>query len=429
MALDGNSAMAQAMRQINPDVVAAYPITPQTSIVQDFAQFVADGAVDTRFVTVESEHSAMSACVGAAAAGGRVMTATSANGLALMWEVVYIASSLRQPIVMPVVNRALSGPINIHCDHSDSMGARDAGWIQLFSENAQEAYENVIQAVRIGEHMDVRLPVMVMQDGFITSHAVERVEIYDDEAVREFVGPYQALYPLLDVDNPVTYGPLDFYDYYFEHKRQQVEGMRYAKGVIEEVGREFGQKFGRRYGLFETYRLADAQVALVVLSSTAGTARIVVDQLREQGLRVGLLRPRVFRPFPAEEIIAALRGVNAVAVMDRSVSFGAMDNGGPLWLELLAAAQLHGLRVPIVDYVFGLGGRDVVPEQIESVFRETWKAGMLGRPERVVTYLGVRGDEDDGRQTTDDGQAIIEGLRTQPSVLNPTGNGHEPVTV
>lgn len=425
MALDGNSAVAQAMRQINPDVVAAYPITPQTSIVQDFAQFVADGLVDSEFIAVESEHSAMSACIGAAAAGGRTMTATSSQGLALMWEVVYIAASLRLPIVMPVVNRALSGPINIHCDHSDSMGARDAGWIQLFSENAQEAYDNTIQAVRIAEHMDVRLPVMVMQDGFITSHAVERVEIYDDEAVREFIGPYKPLYPLLDVDHPVTYGPLDFYDYYFEHKRQQVEALRHAKGVIEEVGREFGQKFGRRYGLFETYRLADAEVALVVLASTAGTARVVVDKLRAEGIRAGLLKPRVFRPFPAEEIIAALNGVHAVAVMDRSIAFGAMHNGGPLWLEILAAAKLYRLDVPIVNYVFGLGGRDVTPEQIERAVRETWKAGMLGKAERIVTYLGVRGDEN-GRAEIENRAVALGDFRLGPLATDSSaGNGHE----
>ncbi|MFQ6058334.1 MAG: pyruvate ferredoxin oxidoreductase [Anaerolineae bacterium] len=394
LALDGNAAIAQAMRQINPDVVAAYPITPQTSIVQTFAQFVADGQVDTEFVTVESEHSAMSACVGAAAAGGRVMTATSANGLALMWEIVYIAASMRLPIVMPVVNRALSGPINIHCDHSDSMGTRDAGWIQLYSESGQEAYENTIQAVRIAEHPDVRLPVMVMQDGFITSHGVERVEIFDDEKVRAFIGPYVPHYPLLDVDNPVTYGPFDFYDYYFEHKRQQVEAMRHARRVILEVGRQFGERFGRApYGLFETYRLEDAEVAIVVLSSTAGTTRGVVDELRAEGLRVGLLKPRVFRPFPGKELVDALRGVKAVGVMDRSISFGAMEDGGPLWLELLSAAQFHGLDVPIVDYVFGLGGRDIGPCQIEGVYHELLAIAETGRIRQPVTYLGVRGDE------------------------------------
>jgi pyruvate ferredoxin oxidoreductase alpha subunit len=394
MALDGNSAVAEAMRQINPDVVAAYPITPSTAIPQAFAQYAADGAVHTEFVPVESEHSAMSACIGAAAAGGRVMTATSANGLALMWEMLYIAASNRLPIVMADVNRALSGPINIHCDHSDSMGAREAGWIQLFSENAQEAYENTIQAVRIGEHEEVRLPVMVMQDGFITSHTMERVEIYPDADVREFIGPYRARYPLLDVDHPVTYGPLDLTDYYFEHKRAQIEGMRNATRVILDVGAEFGRKFGRAYGLFDTYRMEDADVALVVLSSTAGTARYAVDAVRAAGMRAGLVKPRVFRPFPHKELIDALRGVRAVAVMDRSVSFGAMENGGPLWLELLAAAQIHRLTIPIVDYVFGLGGREVRPSQIEGIYRDLVAIAERGEVGRSVVYLGVRGDEE-----------------------------------
>jgi pyruvate ferredoxin oxidoreductase alpha subunit len=393
MALDGNTAVANAMRQINPDVVAAYPITPQTSTVQEFANFVADGLVDTEFVTVESEHSAMSACVGASAAGGRVMTATSANGLALMWEIVYIASSTRLPIVMPVVNRALSGPINIHCDHSDSMGARDASWIQIYAEDAQEAYDNAIQAVRIAEHPDVLLPVMSMHDGFITGHGMERVELYDDEDVQDFIGQYKPLYPLLDIDNPVTYGPLDFYDFYYEHKRQQVEAMRHATQVILDVADEFNKRFNRSYGLFETYGLEDAEVAIVVLSSTAGTARFVVEQLRGQGLPVGLLKPRVFRPFPAEELVEALRGVKAVGVMDRSISFGAMFNGGPLWLELLAAAQLNGLGVPIADYVFGLGGRDILPSEIEGIIYDVFRIAETGKIERPVSFVGVRGDE------------------------------------
>jgi pyruvate ferredoxin oxidoreductase alpha subunit len=393
MALDGNTAVANAMRQVNPDVVAAYPITPQTSIVQEFASFVADGLVDTEFVTVESEHSAMSACVGAAVAGGRVMTATSANGLALMWEIVYIASSLHLPIVMPVVNRALSGPINIHCDHSDSMGARDAGWIQLFAEDAQEAYDNAIQAVRIAEHPDVLTPVMSMHDGFITGHGVERVELFEDGDVKDFIGQYKPLYPLLDIDNPVTYGPLDFYDFYYEHKRQQVEALRHATPVILEVADEFNKRFNRSYGLFETYGLEDAEVAIVVLSSTAGTARFVIEELRSAGVPVGLLKPRVFRPFPAKEMIEALRGVKAVGVMDRSISFGAMFNGGPLWLELLAAAQLYGLNVPIADYVFGLGGRDILTSEIEGIIYDVLKVAEAGKIERPVSYVGVRGDE------------------------------------
>lgn len=387
-AMDGNTATAEAMRQVNPDVVAAYPITPQTSTVQTFSQFVADGEVDTEFIRVESEHSAMSACIGASAAGGRVMTATSANGLALMWEMVYIAASNRAPIVMTVVNRALSGPINIHCDHSDSMGTRDAGWIQLFGENPQEGYDNAIQAVRIAEHEDVLLPVMSMYDGFITSHGLERVQIEDDEAVRDFIGPFTAHDALLDVDNPVTYGPLDFYDFYMEHKRQQVEAMKYAKRVIPEVAADFEKRFGRRYGFFDEYRLDDAELALVVLSSTAGTARSVVDSLRAQGLKVGLLKPRVFRPFPAEELADALRDKIVVGVMDRSDSFGAL--GGPLFVELSAALKTYDVSAKMVDYVFGLGGRDTTPSQIESVFRDLAEMAETGEIKQVVTYLGVR---------------------------------------
>ncbi|MHB0876874.1 MAG: pyruvate ferredoxin oxidoreductase [Anaerolineae bacterium] len=380
------------MRQVNPDVVAAYPITPQTESVQVFSQFVADGQVDTEFVTVESEHSAMSACVGAAAAGSRVMTCTSSAGLALMWEITYIASSLRLPMVMMVANRALSGPINIHCDHSDSMGARDNGWLQIFSESPQEAYDNMIQAVRISEHSDLLTPVMVMQDGFITSHAVERVEIFDDDAVKGFIGKYKPRYSVLDIDNPMTFGPLDFYDYYFEHKRQQVEAIGKAKQIILDVAAEFNQQFGRNYGLFETYRLDDAEVAIVVLSSTAGTTKFVVDEMRQRGIKVGLLRPRVFRPFPAQEMVDALKHVKAIAVMDRSIAFGSMQNAGPLFLELAAAFQMYGpsQRIPMVDYVFGLGGRDIVPSEIEGVYTDLLSVASTGKTNGLVTYLGVR---------------------------------------
>jgi pyruvate ferredoxin oxidoreductase alpha subunit len=389
-ALTGDNAVAMAMRQINPDVVAAYPITPQTETVEFFADYVADGLVDTNYVTVESEHSAMSACVGASASGARVMTATSANGLALMWEILYIAASNRCPIVMSLVNRALSGPINIHCDHSDVMGMRDSGWVILFSESGQEAYDNIIQAVRIAEHPDVLLPVAVCQDGFITSHGMERVEVFDDDAVQAFIGTYQPQWSLLDLDHPKTVGPLDFYDYYFEHKRQQVEAMTRAQCVIGEVSAEFNRTFGRDYGLFEAYRLDDAEVAVVVANSTAGTARVVVDRLRDEGIKAGLLKPRLFRPFPAKEMADALRGVKAVAVMDRSISFGAMDNAGPLFLEIVAALALHGVHVPVADYVYGLGGRDIVPGTIEIVYRDALHAAEAGRFERHVTFLGVR---------------------------------------
>ncbi len=389
-ALTGNQAVATAMRQINPDVVVAYPITPQTETVEVFAEYVADGLVTTEFIPAESEHSAMSACIGASAAGARVMTATSSQGLALMWEVLHIAASYRCPIVMSLVNRALSGPINIHCDHSDVMGMRDTGWIILFSENGQEAYDNIIQAVRIAEHPDVLLPVAVCQDGFLTSHAMEPVEIYDDDEVRAFVGTYRPRYPLLDVDHPKTYGPLDFYDYYYEHKRQQVEAMEKALPVILEVAEEFNRKFGRHYGLFESYRLEDAEVAVVVVNSTAGTAKAVVDHLRAQGLKVGLLKPRVFRPFPAKELADALRHLKAVAVMDRSIAFGSMNNCGPLFLELFAALSLHGVRIPMANYIFGLGGRDIKPSEIEGIYRDMLRVAETGQVERVVTYVGVR---------------------------------------
>ncbi|MGB9722889.1 MAG: pyruvate ferredoxin oxidoreductase [Chloroflexia bacterium] len=390
-ALDGAKAVAEAMRQIDPDVVAAYPITPQTEVVQTFSTFVADGLVGTEFVAVESEHAAMSACVGAAAAGGRVMTATAANGLALMWEMLYIAASLRLPIVMTVVNRALSAPLNIHCDHSDSMGARDAGWIHLFAENPQEAYDNTLQAVRIAEHMELRLPVMSMQDGFITGHGVERVEVLPDEEAQRFVGPFQPTYSILDVDHPLTMGSWDFYDYYFEHKRQQTDALSRALPIIEAVGREYGELTGRTYGILETFGMEDAEMAVVVLSSTAGTARSVIRRARAEGVRVGLVKPRVFRPFPDRHLTEALRNCRAVAVMDRSISFGAMEGAGPLFLELAAAFAVHGLgSIPLVDYIFGLGGRDTLPEHIEQVIRDLQEIVRTGRRGPLVRYLGLR---------------------------------------
>jgi len=388
VALTGNEAAATAMRQINPDVVAAYPITPQTEIVQIFSSFVADGDVDTEFVRVESEHSAMSAVIGAAASGARSMTATSANGLALMWEMIYIAASNRLPVVMPVVNRALSGPINIHCDHSDSMGARDSGWIQLYSENAQEAYDNIIQAVRIGEHMDVRLPVMVCQDGFIISHAMDNLFTLPDETVREFIGEHESEYSLLDVDNPTTYGPLDLQDWYFEHKRQQVEGMENAKEIIPEVANEFEEITGRSYDFFEEYRTEDAEVVLVVLGSASGTAKEVVDAMRDDGHKVGLMKIRVFRPLPAEQLVEALGSKKAVAVMDRSDTFS--TGGGPVYHAIRHVLYDCDNRPPVGNYIYGLGGRDVKPADIRKVFDDTLEAAQTGELSRTVNYLGVR---------------------------------------
>jgi len=388
VALTGNEAMAQAMKQINPDVVAAYPITPQTEVVQMFSQFVADGAVDTEFVTVESEHSAMSATVGAAAGGARAMTATAANGLALMWEIVYIAASTRLPIVMPVVNRALSGPINIHCDHSDAMGARDSGWIQLYAENAQEAYDNAIQAVRIGEHEDVRLPVMVNMDGFIISHAVENLELLADEDVKEFIGEYTAEHTLLDTENPIAVGPLDLQDYYFEHKVQQADAMENAQKVVVEVAKEYKNLTGRGFEYFEEYKLEDAEIAILALASTAGTAKAAVDKLREEGVKAGLLKLRMFRPFPAKEVAKALSGLKAVAVMDRADTFSTI--GGPVFADVRSALYDVKSDVEAVNYIYGLGGRDTTVEDLEFVYNDLQGIVNSGEVNKRVKYLGVR---------------------------------------
>jgi len=389
--LDGANSAAQAMRQIDPDVLAAYPITPQTAIVQNFSQYVADGIVNTEFIPVESEHAAMSACVGASAAGARVMTATAANGLALMWEMLYIASGMRLPIVMNVVNRALSSPLNIHCDHSDSMGARDSGWLQFYAETGQEVYDNAIQAIRMAEHPDLLLPVMTCQDGFITGHGVERVGILPDEAVKEFVGLYDPEVTLLDTDNPVTMGAWDFTDYYFEHKRQQTEAMNNAMPIIEAVSSEYAELSGRPQPIIDTYGMDDAEYAIVVLSSTAGTTRATARELRAKGLKVGLLKPRLYRPFPAKQIVDAIKNCKAVAVLDRAISFGAPQGMGPLFIDITAALYNEGVSdLKIVDYIYGLGGRDTVPPMIESVYQDLQEISASGVRGDLVRYLGVR---------------------------------------
>jgi pyruvate ferredoxin oxidoreductase alpha subunit len=385
VARTGNEAMAEAMRQINPDVVAAYPITPATEIVQIFASYVADGLVDTEFVPVESEHSAMSACIGASAAGGRTMTGTSSQGLALMAEMLYIASGLRLPIVLADVNRALSSPINIHCDHSDTMMVRDAGWIQIFSENAQEAYDNMIQAMRIAEA--AALPTMVTTDGFIISHGMERVEIFDDKDVKDFVGPKKLGNYLLNMEKPITLGALDLQDYYFEHRRQLAEAMIDSKAIILDVAKAFKERFGRSYELFESYKLDDADLAIVVMGSTAGTAKVVADGLREKGIKAGVLKPRVFRPFPKQEMADALKNIKAVAVMDRSDTIS--GNEGPLALEVKAALFDSNIKKEIPDYIFGLGGREIRLEDIGSVYNDLSEM-IKGKSKPKVTYLGVR---------------------------------------
>ena len=386
--LSGNEAAATAMKQINPDVVAAFPITPSTEIPQYFSTFVSNGSVDTEFVAVESEHSAMSACIGAEAAGARAMTATSANGLSLMWEMIYIASSLRLPIVMSLVNRAVSGPLNIHNDHSDAMGVRDSGWIMLFSENNQEAYDNLIMAHKIAENKDVLLPLMVCQDGFITSHSIENIELIEDEKVKEFVGKYKPAHYLLKDKEPMAIGPMDLQAYLFEHKYQQAEAMRNAKKVILEVAKEFEKMTGRKYDLFEEYRLDDAEIAVVCMNSTAGTTKDVVDSLREKGIKAGMLKVRVFRPFPAEEIAKSLSHLKAVAVLDKADSLNGA--GGALFEDVVSGMYVNGNNVKALSYVYGIGGRDTTTKEIEQVYTDLQEVADSGKVENPYRHLGLR---------------------------------------
>ncbi|MBI2887292.1 MAG: pyruvate ferredoxin oxidoreductase [Chloroflexi bacterium] len=368
VALNGASLVAEAIRQTDPDVVAAYPITPQTILMEAFSQMVADGRVRTELVTVESEHAAMSVLIGACAAGARVQSATSGAGLAFMWELLWCASGMRLPIVMHLVSRSLSAPLNILGDHSDVMGARDTGWVQLFAEDGQEAYDNALQAVRIAEHPEVLLPVMSAQDGFSISHSVERAEVLPDELVRSFIGTYAPAHSLLDIERPATFGANDDRQFFALHKRQQYEAMERALGVVSAVGQEYGDLTGRSYGLLEAYRLKDAELAVVLMGSAAGAARAAVDKLRAARVPAGLLKLRLYRPFPAAAVAQALAGKRAVAALDRSAIFGAQ--GGALFLDVCSALATHGAAPRMLSYVYGLGGRDTVPSHVEQVFRD-----------------------------------------------------------
>lgn len=386
--LSGNEAVAIALRQINPDVFPAFPITPSTEIPQYFASFVANGQVDTEFITVESEHSSMSATIGASAAGARSLTATSSCGLAYMWEELYIAASNRLPLALALVNRALSGPININCDHSDSMGARDAGWIQIYAENNQEAYDNMVQAFRISEHKDVRLPIMICQDGFITSHAVENIELLEDDVVKNFVGEYEPENYLLNPKEKMAVGPYAISDYYMEAKRNQAEGMKNAVEVVKEVAKEFAGISGREYGLFEEYCMEDAETAVVMIGSAAGTTKDAIDALRAKGEKVGLIKIRLYRPFPAEEIAEALKNVKAVAIMDRAEGY--TNHGGPLGSDVMAAMFRARSQAHAVNYIYGLGGRDVRVEDMEKVFAELKQIVADDDAGETYRYLGIR---------------------------------------
>jgi len=385
-ALTGAQAAAEVMRQVEPDVVAAYPITPQTPIVQEFTQFVADGVVKTEMILVESEHSALSATVGAAASGARSMTATSSQGLALMWEIVAIASSMRLPIVMNISNRSISAPLNIHCDHSDAMAIRDLGWIMLFSENPQEVYYNNIVAFRIAEHPDVFLPVAVNQDGFITSHCVEAVDVFDDSFVKKFVGDYKSPYNILNFENPISAGEWAMPSHYFEFRVDMKKAMDRSIGVIEKVFEEFYKETGAKMDFFEAYKTEDAEIVFVVINSTAGTVRYVVDKLREKGKKVGMIKVRVYRPFVIEKLLKLIPSVKFIGVMERALSVG--STGSPLYQDITSGLFINNKRVLVNNYIYGLGGRDFTDEDAYEMYEHaeySLKEGISGQ----IVYVGL----------------------------------------
>jgi len=398
--LNGDEAVAYAAKQSDVDVLAAYPITPQTIIVEKFSEYVANGEVNTEYVCTESEHSAMAACLAASATGARTFTATASAGMALMHEMLFVTSGCRAPVVMAVANRALSAPLNIHGDHSDAMAERDSGWIQVYAENAQEVYDSILQAFRIAEHLDVQLPAMVGLDGFTLSHTLENVQVLEDETVRKFVGTRQLPNVLshegknvpykLDPANPLTMGPVALPNYYFEFKRQQEEAMKNALKIIQEIHDEYAELSGRSYGdgLVEKYKLEDAEIAIVCLGSTAGTIKTIVDELREEGVKAGLLRMRTFRPFPTEKVIEALSKAKAVAVMDKNMSFGGA--GGAVFHEVRNAlydAQTHPF---IMNYIYGLGGRDTSQSQIRKIYEDLQKTLQTKKADELVKYVGLR---------------------------------------
>ena len=389
--MSGNEAVANALRQIDPDVFPMFPITPSTEIPQYFANYVSNGLVDTEFITVESEHSSMSAAIGASAAGARALTATSSAGLAFMWEVLGVAASHRVPVVLAAVCRALTGPLNINCDHSDTMGARDSGWIQLYAETNQEAYDNMVMAYRIAEHKDVMLPIMICQDGFITSHAVMNMELLDDDVVKNFVGEYEPEDYLLNPNETYAVGPYAITDYYMESRKAQAHAMENAKQVIKDIAEEFEKISGRKYGLIEEYRMEDAEYAVVIIGSAAGTTKEAIDHMRENGEKVGLIKVRSFRPFPGEEIAASLKKCKAVAIMDRSESFS--TNGGPLGAETMQAMYTARCTALTIDIMYGIGGRDVTVDDMINVYDTLKDIAATGETGDVYRYMGLRDKE------------------------------------
>lgn len=386
--MSGNEAVSYAIRQINPDVFPAFPITPSTEIPQMVSTYIANGEMDTEFIPVESEHSSMSAAIGAEAAGARSLTATSSAGLALMWEELLLAASNRLPLVLALVNRTLSGPININCDHSDSMGARDTGWIQIYAENNQEAYDNFIQAYRIAEHKDVMLPVMICQDGFIISHGVANIELLEDCEVKTFVGEYQPSHYLLKSDETMAVGPYAVSGYGMESKRAQAQAMINAKQVILDVAAEFEKISGRKYGFYEGYFLQDADYVIVAIGSVCGTTKDAVDMLRAKGVKAGLLKVRVFRPFPGAELAEALRHCKAAAILDRCESFS--TNGGPLAAELSAALFQAKSQIEVLKIVYGLNGRDFTVQDAAGLYQDLEELVKGGGTAEEYRYIGLR---------------------------------------
>ena len=386
--MSGNEAVAYAIRQINPDVMPAFPITPSTEIPQMVSTYIANGEMDTEFIPVESEHSSMSATIGAEAAGARSLTATSSAGLALMWEELLLAASNRMPCALALVNRTLSGPININCDHTDGMGARDTGWIQIYAENNQEAYDNFIQAYPIAENEKVHLPIMICQDGFITSHAVENIELLEDEIVKDFVGEYEPEEYLLNPGKPIAVGPYSVSNYAMEARKNQEIALENAKDVILEVAKKFEKVSGRSYGLFEEYRTEDADYIMLIIGSAAGTAKQAVDDLRDQGKKVGVIKLRVFRPFPAKELAMALKNCKAVAIMDRCESYN--GNGGPLGSEVTAGLFRYKVMIEAVNYIYGLAGRDFTVTDVYHIFDELEELVLNGKEVEQFQYIGLR---------------------------------------
>ena len=382
IAINGDNAVALAWRQINPDVCAAYPITPQTIIVEKFAEYVANGEVDTEFVCVESEHSALTLCTSSASAGARTFTATASQGLAYMWEMLPITAAMRVPLIMAVANRAVSGPININNDHGDAMAARDCGWIMLFSENVQEAYDMSIIAPRIAEHADVQLPCMVNLDGFVLTHAIERMTTVDTQVIRNFIGEHRPMYPLLDTKHPVSHGNMDGPDYYYPHKYQSVVAMQHALGVCESVFSDFKRITGREYKLVEEYMCEDAEYVAVILGSSFGTMKATVDLLRSKGMKVGCAMPRVFRPWPIEALAKMMAGKKAVVVYDKHLSIGAY---GPMFPEVAAAGTDLEEMPKMYNVIYGLGGADATV----AGFEKSFEAVVNGKAQKIH-YLGVR---------------------------------------